>query len=222
MSVQQTKRQRGSDLVATASHHACGFDSPSNSSLQPNGTAAPAWWVLQYRVRFRRLSSGPLGGERFRMKRFTIAVFFVLACAPDVSFPTQPPASSSVGPRFGVTPAQLRSLSERGAIDCGAAADPRSADSVYQCATQALSHRQPFFCRYALPRSDVSDLSPTRLGGVWAWPTAYVGTSGARVFRVVEKSPGRFVIGHPVLDDAGAKKPRRIHTGMTPPRPVSR
>lgn len=34
---------------------------PSNSALQPTGTAAPAWWVLQYRVWFQRLSAGPLG-----------------------------------------------------------------------------------------------------------------------------------------------------------------
>ena len=37
------------------------FVAAPNSSLQPNETAAPAWWVLKWRGRFRRLSYRPLG-----------------------------------------------------------------------------------------------------------------------------------------------------------------
>jgi hypothetical protein len=153
------------------------------------------------------------------MMRFTAAaVLLLLACSPEeVTFPPRPPVSSRVSQEFRITPGQLRALAERGAIDCGTAWDPRSADHVYECAARSLSRRQPFFCRYTAPRSDVTNVSPAPIGGVWAWPSAYIGTSDGRVLAVVE-GPDKATSLSAVLDPAAPAKPRHIHTGMTPPR----
>jgi len=78
--------------------------------------------------------------------------------------------------------------------------------------------RRPFFCRYAAPQTDVTDISPAPVGGVWATPSAYIGTSNGRILAVENPSPGTAVLDGVVLDSFVPPRPRRIHTGVTPPK----
>src|SRR5207244_11997666 len=64
----------------------------------------------------------------------------------------------------------------------------------------------------------VTDVSPARIGGVWAWATAFVGTSAGAVYAVNQTSSS---LGPPLLIPGATPPPRRLGTGMTVPVPVS-
>lgn len=125
---------------------------------------------------------------------------------------------------------QLAALAETGARDCGVAVDRSSADRVYTCAAASLARRRPFFCSYEPPpppvvddvgRSSSSfDASPARVGGVWAWPAAFIGTSRGIVYAVRQTGAETFARGTPVLIPDAASPPQFLGTGMTVPEPV--
>ncbi|HYU24564.1 MAG TPA: energy transducer TonB, partial [Thermoanaerobaculia bacterium] len=164
-----------------------------------------------------------MGGE-FTMKTFAFLTVLLVACGPEPSFPVRPPAA----PVWPPAARKLAALAGKKAIDCGTAVDRNSADRVYECAATALARRRPFYCRYSRPLPPIVDdtghsfpgidVSPARIGGVWAWATAFVGTSAGVVYAVNQSS---FSLGPPLLIPGATPPPRRLGVGMTVPVPVS-
>ena len=158
------------------------------------------------------------------MKVAVCLALLLAACSggeEEPAFPRYPPSWHRAHPSLP-SARQLAALAEAGARDCGAAVDRSSADRVYTCAAASLARRRPFFCRYEPPPPSGSfDASPARVGGVWASPAAFIGTSRGIVYAVRQTGAETFALGTPVLVPDGTSPPQLLGAGMTVPKPMA-
>ena len=114
----------------------------------------------------------------------------------------------------------LRKIAGPDAIDCGTASDQASWEGMQRCGSRAVASKAAFYCRIHL------NFEPSRISylGVAMHSTIVAAYAGTREGAIYIVNVDRHGVAVPVLiatrDASSTATPRRMITGMMPPRPV--